>query len=148
MQEQNALIGVAVAGLFPDISLSGMLQWIGTNPLPFNVANAVWSLGAAGTRDHIRRRVCARRKSMPRARSIGRASPIIGRPCSPRFSRSRINSPPSAFSTQQLVEQQAAVKDAREAVDVYLESIPGGHDRFHHRGDGAIHAAWPTRKPN
>ena len=30
MQEENALIGVAVAGYFPDITLSGVLQWIGT----------------------------------------------------------------------------------------------------------------------
>jgi outer membrane protein TolC len=49
MQEQNALIGVAVAGYFPDISLSGSLEWIGANPLPFNVANEVWSLGAAAS---------------------------------------------------------------------------------------------------
>jgi NodT family efflux transporter outer membrane factor (OMF) lipoprotein len=49
MQEQNALIGVAVAGYFPDISLSGTLEWIGKNPLPFNAASEIWSLGAAGT---------------------------------------------------------------------------------------------------
>ena len=50
MQEQNALIGVAIAGYFPDISLSGILQWVGRNPLPFNVAHEVWSLGATGAR--------------------------------------------------------------------------------------------------
>ena len=49
MQEQNALIGVAVAAYFPDISLSALLEWTGTHPLPFNVANEMWSLGAAGT---------------------------------------------------------------------------------------------------
>ena len=49
MQEENALIGVAEAAFFPDISLSGMLAWIGKNPLPFSAANEVWSLGAAAT---------------------------------------------------------------------------------------------------
>ena len=49
MQQENALIGVAVAAYFPDISLSGLLQFSGGTPLPFNVANEVWSLGAAGT---------------------------------------------------------------------------------------------------
>jgi NodT family efflux transporter outer membrane factor (OMF) lipoprotein len=49
MQEQNALIGVAVAGYYPDISLTGSLQWTGSQPAPFNVANIVWSLGATGT---------------------------------------------------------------------------------------------------
>jgi NodT family efflux transporter outer membrane factor (OMF) lipoprotein len=43
MQQQNALIGVAEAAFYPDISLSGTLEWIGKNPLPFNVANEVWS---------------------------------------------------------------------------------------------------------
>jgi NodT family efflux transporter outer membrane factor (OMF) lipoprotein len=47
MQEQNALIGVAVAGYYPNITLSGAFGFSGAMPLPFNVANTVWSLGAA-----------------------------------------------------------------------------------------------------
>jgi NodT family efflux transporter outer membrane factor (OMF) lipoprotein len=46
MQQQNALIGVAEAAFYPDISLSGVLEWVGKNPLPLSVANEVWSLGA------------------------------------------------------------------------------------------------------
>jgi NodT family efflux transporter outer membrane factor (OMF) lipoprotein len=49
MQGQNALIGVAVAAYYPNISLSGALGLSGAVPLPFNVANAVWSLGAAAS---------------------------------------------------------------------------------------------------
>ena len=49
MQEENALIGVAVAAYYPDITLSGLFGFAG-NPLSklINVGNQVWSLGASG----------------------------------------------------------------------------------------------------
>jgi NodT family efflux transporter outer membrane factor (OMF) lipoprotein len=49
MQEQNALIGVAVAAYYPDISLSAVFGYAG-NPLGslFKAGNQVWSLGASG----------------------------------------------------------------------------------------------------
>ena len=49
MQEQNALIGVAVAGYFPNITLGGAINLAGGAVFPFNVANTAWSLGAAAT---------------------------------------------------------------------------------------------------
>lgn len=50
MQEENALIGVAVAAYYPDITLSAVFGFAG-DPLSkvFNVANEVWSLGASAT---------------------------------------------------------------------------------------------------
>ena len=50
MQEENALIGVAVATYYPNISLSALGGFAG-NPLGllFNASNALWSLGATGT---------------------------------------------------------------------------------------------------
>ena len=50
MQQQNALIGVAVAAYYPDISLSGVFGFAG-DPLSkvFNAANRVWSLGATAS---------------------------------------------------------------------------------------------------
>jgi NodT family efflux transporter outer membrane factor (OMF) lipoprotein len=50
MQEENALIGVAVAAYYPDISLSALGGFVG-NPIGqlFNVANRVWSLGASAS---------------------------------------------------------------------------------------------------
>ena len=49
MQEQNALIGVAVAGYYPNITLGGAIGLAGAIPLPFNAAYTVWSLGAAAS---------------------------------------------------------------------------------------------------
>ncbi len=50
MAQQNALIGVAIAAYYPDITLSGTLGFAGA-PLQslFTVANRVWSLGAAAS---------------------------------------------------------------------------------------------------
>ena len=49
MQEQNALIGVAVAAYYPNITLGGAIGAAGAIPLPFNAAYTVWSLGAAAS---------------------------------------------------------------------------------------------------
>jgi NodT family efflux transporter outer membrane factor (OMF) lipoprotein len=50
MQQQNALIGVAVAAYYPDITLTALFGFAG-DPLSsvFNAANRVWSLGASAT---------------------------------------------------------------------------------------------------
>jgi NodT family efflux transporter outer membrane factor (OMF) lipoprotein len=50
MAEQNALIGVAVAAYYPDISLSADYGFVG-NPIGklFRAANRTWSLGANAT---------------------------------------------------------------------------------------------------
>jgi NodT family efflux transporter outer membrane factor (OMF) lipoprotein len=50
MQQENALIGVAVSAYYPDISLSALGGFAG-NPLSqlFTTANSVWSLGATAT---------------------------------------------------------------------------------------------------
>jgi NodT family efflux transporter outer membrane factor (OMF) lipoprotein len=47
MQQQNALIGVAIAAYFPDISLSGAFGFMGRGPLAVSLANEVWSIGAS-----------------------------------------------------------------------------------------------------
>jgi NodT family efflux transporter outer membrane factor (OMF) lipoprotein len=49
MQQENALIGVAVAAYYPTISLSALGGFVG-NPLGdlLHTANGVWSLGASG----------------------------------------------------------------------------------------------------
>jgi NodT family efflux transporter outer membrane factor (OMF) lipoprotein len=50
MQQENALIGVAVAAYYPDISLSALYGYSGDPLRSLNsVANRVWSLGAAAS---------------------------------------------------------------------------------------------------
>lgn len=47
IQAQSALIGVAAAAYFPDISLNGAIGWVGSRAFPISVANEVWQVGAS-----------------------------------------------------------------------------------------------------
>ncbi len=49
LQEENALIGVAVANFYPDISLSGMFGFVGGGALPISAANEAWTLMGTAT---------------------------------------------------------------------------------------------------
>ena len=49
MQDNNAMIGVAEAAYFPDVSLSSMVQFIGPIPLPFTAARSIQQIGAGAT---------------------------------------------------------------------------------------------------
>lgn len=48
MQQQNALIGVAIAAYYPTVNLSGAIGYAGTPPL-VSAANLAWSLAASGS---------------------------------------------------------------------------------------------------
>jgi len=49
MQQENALIGVALAAYYPDITLTADLGYTGHIPLPINPAHEFWSLAAMAT---------------------------------------------------------------------------------------------------
>ncbi|MFK0161252.1 efflux transporter outer membrane subunit [Rhizobium sp. NPDC090279] len=48
MQQENALVGVAVAAYYPTVSLSALAGYTGASPL-FSATNAIWSLGASAS---------------------------------------------------------------------------------------------------
>ncbi|MBO0734137.1 MAG: efflux transporter outer membrane subunit [Methylocapsa sp.] len=47
MQQQNALIGAAIALYYPDVTLSGMFGFMGKGALALSLANEVWSISAS-----------------------------------------------------------------------------------------------------
>lgn len=47
MQQQNALIGAAIALYYPNVSLTAMFGFTGTGALALSLANEVWSVGTA-----------------------------------------------------------------------------------------------------
>jgi NodT family efflux transporter outer membrane factor (OMF) lipoprotein len=128
MQQQNALIGVAVAAYFPDISLSAILQWTSANPLP-NVANEVWSLGAAGTQVLFEGGLRGAQVDAARAaywQSVANYRQTV----LTAFQGVEDQLVAVRLLTQQLIVQQKAVKDARQAVDVYLNQFQAGTVAF------------------
>ena len=125
MQEQNALIGVAVAGYFPDISISAVLQWTGSQPSPFSVANVVWSLGAAGTQVLFEGGLHGAQIDAARAvywQSVANYRQTV----LTAFQQVEDNLVAVRLLKQQLVLQQKAVKDQRRAVDVFLNQFRAG----------------------
>jgi NodT family efflux transporter outer membrane factor (OMF) lipoprotein len=130
MQQQNALIGVAVAGYFPDITLSGLLGWSSsTKPLPFSVANVVWSLGGSATETLFNGGLTSAQVDAARAvywQSVANYRQTV----LTAFQGVEDELAAVRLLRQALAVQQKAVKDAREAVDVYLNQFRAGTVAF------------------
>ena len=125
MQQQNALIGVAEAAYFPDISLSSMIQYLGPIPLPFSAARSIGSIGASGTQTLFNGGLTAAEVDAARAvywESVAnyRQTVLTG--------LQQVEDALAAIRilTQQLEVQHRAVVDARQAVAVYLNQFQAG----------------------
>jgi NodT family efflux transporter outer membrane factor (OMF) lipoprotein len=129
MQEQNALIGVQMAAYFPDISLSAVLQWSGSRPLPFNVASEIWSLGGAATQVVFDGGL--RGAAVDSARAVYWQSVATYRQTVlSAFQGVEDELAAIRILTQQLAVQRAAVNSQREAVRVYLNQFQAGTAPF------------------
>jgi NodT family efflux transporter outer membrane factor (OMF) lipoprotein len=129
MQEQNALIGVATAAYYPDISLSALLEWSGTAPFPFTAANEIWMLGATGTQTIFNGGLTGAQIDAAKAvywQSVANYRQTV----LSAFQQVEDELVAIRLSTRQLVVQQAAVKDSRRAVDVYLNQFQAGTIAF------------------
>jgi len=125
MQQYNALIGVAIAGYFPDISLSGSLEWIGNHPLPFNVASEIWSLGASGTQILFNGGLTGAQVDQARAQywqfvATYRQTVLTA------FQGVEDQLAAIRILTRQLVVVHKAVVDARDAVRIYQDQYRAG----------------------
>ena len=129
MQQENALIGVAIAGYFPDISLSGVLQWIGKNPLPFDVSHEVWSLGAAAAQPIFNGGLTSAQVDVARAvywQSVANYRQTV----LTAFQQVEDELAAIRILTQQLGVERQAVAAAREAVAIYLNQYRAGTVSF------------------
>jgi NodT family efflux transporter outer membrane factor (OMF) lipoprotein len=125
MQEQNALIGVAVAAYFPDITLSALFEWTSNKPAPFNVASIVWSLTAAGTQVLFEGGL--RGAQVDAARAVYWQSVATYRQTVlTAFQQVEDELVAIRRLKQELVLQQKAVQDQRRAVDVFINQFRAG----------------------
>jgi NodT family efflux transporter outer membrane factor (OMF) lipoprotein len=125
MQAQNALIGVAEAGYFPDVSLSSMIQYIGPIPLPFSAARSVQSIGASATQTLfdgglISAQVDAARAVYWQGIASYRETVLTA------FQQVEDELAAIHLLSRQLGVEQEAVKNAREAVRVYSNQYQSG----------------------
>jgi NodT family efflux transporter outer membrane factor (OMF) lipoprotein len=125
MQEENALIGVAEAAYFPDISLSSMLQFVGPIPSPFSAARSIASIGAAGTQTLFDGGLTSAQVDAARAaywQSVANYRQTV----LTAFQQVEDELAAVRILSRQLVLQQQAVRDAREAVRVDMNQYRAG----------------------
>jgi NodT family efflux transporter outer membrane factor (OMF) lipoprotein len=129
MQEQNALIGVAVAGYYPNITLTGNIGFIGRVPLPFHVANLVWSLGASGTETLFNGGLTGAQVDAARA-TYWQSVATYRQTVLTAFQQVEDQLAAIRILNRQLRVENQAVKAAREAVDVFLNQYRVGTVAF------------------
>lgn len=129
MQQQNALIGSAIALYYPDVSLTGMFGFTGVGALALTLANEVWTIGGtvvqavfdAGLRDAQVEAALASYKQ-----SVGNYRQTVltaFQQVEDQLAAVRI------LARQQRVAE-AAVKAAREEVDILLNQYREGTVAF------------------
>ncbi|MGB6320127.1 MAG: efflux transporter outer membrane subunit [Xanthobacteraceae bacterium] len=129
MQEQNALIGVAEAAYFPDMSLSSMIQYLGPIPLPFSAARSIGSIAATGTQTLFNGGLTAAQVDAARAvywESVANYRQTV----LTAFQQVEDQLAAIRFLSQQLGAERRAVADERKAVDVFLNQFKAGTVAF------------------
>ncbi len=129
MQEQNALIGVAEAAYFPDVSLSSMIQYLGPIPLPFSAARSIGSIGASATQTLFNGGLTAAQVDAARAvywQSIATYRQTV----LTAFQQVEDELAAIRFYSRQLGQERRAVADERKAVEVYLNQFNAGTIAF------------------
>jgi NodT family efflux transporter outer membrane factor (OMF) lipoprotein len=129
LQEQNALIGVAVANFYPVINLTGMFGFVGPTPLPISAAAEAWSLMGSATQTVFdgglrSAALAAARASYDQNVATYRQTVLTA------FQQVEDELAALRILAQELSKLDAAVKAAREAVRVLLDQYTAGTIAF------------------
>jgi len=129
MQQENALIGVAEAAYFPDISLSSMIEYLGPIPLPFSAARSIGSIAASGTQTLFNGGLTAAQVDAARAvywESVANYRQTV----LTAFQQVENELAAIHFLSQQVLAERRAVADERKAVGVFLNQFQAGTVAF------------------
>ena len=129
MEEQNALIGVAEAAWFPDISLSAMIQYVGPIPLPLSAARSVASIGASATQTLFNGGLTSAQVDAARAaywQSIANYRQTV----LTAFQQVEDELAAIHYLSRQVEQERRAVADERTAVNVFLNQFRAGTVAF------------------
>jgi NodT family efflux transporter outer membrane factor (OMF) lipoprotein len=129
MQQQNALIGVAEAAYYPDISLSSMIQFIGPIPLPFEAARSIATIGASAAQTLFNGGLTGAQVDAARA-AYWASVATYRQTVLTAFEQVENELAAIRILTRQLAVQRQAVRDARTAVEVYLNQYQAGTIAF------------------
>jgi NodT family efflux transporter outer membrane factor (OMF) lipoprotein len=125
MQNNNALIGVAEAAYFPDVSLSASVQFIGPIPLPFSAARSIQQIGANATQTLFDGGLIGAQVDAARA---AYRTPVADYRQTGLTAFQQVEDELAAIRiyTKQLAVELQAVKNAREAVRVFTNQYRAG----------------------
>jgi NodT family efflux transporter outer membrane factor (OMF) lipoprotein len=129
LQEENALIGVAVANFYPTISLTGMFGFSGVTPLPISVANEAWSIAGSASQTLfdgglLNSQLAAARAVYEQSVANYRQTVLTA------FQQVEDELAAVRIQEKELLVQEAAVKNERIAVQVYLNQYQQGLVNF------------------
>jgi NodT family efflux transporter outer membrane factor (OMF) lipoprotein len=126
MQQENALIGVAVAAYYPTITLSALGGFVG-NPIGqlFNVANRVWSLGAAANETLFEGGLRPAQVAFAHA-TYDQAVATYRQTVLTAFQQVEDALAASRIYAEQYAAQQVAIASAQQAVNVALNEYQAG----------------------
>ena len=125
MQNNNALIGVAEAAYFPDVSLSALVQFIGPIPLPFSAARSIQQIGASATQTLFNGGLTGAQVDAARA-AYWETVATYRQTVLTAFQQVEDELAAIRIFTRQLAIDQQAVKNAREAVRVFTNQYRSG----------------------
>ena len=125
MQDNNAMIGVAEAAYFPDVSLSAMVQFIGPIPLPFSAARSIQQIGASATQTLFDGGLTGAQVDAARA-AYWETVATYRQTVLTAFQQVEDELAAIRIYTKQLAIDQQAVKNAREAVRVFTNQYRAG----------------------